>query len=661
MARKRSTRRRPASRRSSKPASPASSAAATESAGKQNVDEALLKSASTGGEAPATEPVQDAGAAEEANEAAADVVTLPSAITVRDLAVVLDTSPINLIRELMKNGVMANINQEIDFDTAAIVASDLGVEVQEESAPEAEEEEAEASLRKRREYSEEELARLTPRPPVVTIMGHVDHGKTSLLDVIRQTDVVASEAGGITQHIGAYQVQKQTKKITFLDTPGHEAFTAMRARGAMATDIAVLVVAADDGVKPQTLEAINHARAADVPIVVALSKMDKATANPDAVKKQLADVDLIVEDYGGEVICVPVSAKQKTGLDNLLEMILLVAEMADFKALSDVPAEGVVLEGRMDKTRGALATLLVQEGMLRVGDNLVIGDLFGRVRAMFDDKGERIDEAGPSTPVAVLGLSDVPGAGDTFRIAEDERTAKGLASDEASRREEVATQDSRRPVSLDDFFAQAQKGRAKALNIILKADVQGSMEPIVNSVEKLGDENLQVNLLHAGTGNISESDVMLAVASEAIVIGFHVEVDAAASRMADTEGVDVRKYDIIYNVVDDIDKALKGLLEPTYEDVIIGHAQVKAIFRIGRKRQIAGSQVSDGIAARNARARVLRGEEILFDGQVASLRRFKDDVREVTAGMECGISLDGYDDYAEGDVIEFYRKQESRA
>ena len=658
---KRSTRKRSTSPKGAKPDAPARSAATPESAEKQSVDDETPKTASTVSQAPTTAPAQDEGPADEAHETAADVVTLPSAITVRDLAAVLDTSPIDLIRELMKSGIMANINQEIDFDTAAIVASDLGVEVQEEHLPEAEEEGVEAPLRKRREYSEEELARLKPRPPVVTIMGHVDHGKTSLLDVIRQTDVVASEAGGITQHIGAYQVQKQGKKITFLDTPGHEAFTAMRARGAMATDIAVLVVAADDGVKPQTLEAISHARAADVPIVVALNKMDKANANPDAVKKQLADVDLIIEDFGGEVICVPVSAKQKTGLDNLLEMILLVAEMADFKALTDVPAEGVVIEGRMDKTRGALATLLVQEGTLRVGDNLVIGDLFGRVRAMFDDKGERIDQAGPSTPAAVLGLSDVPGAGDTFRIAEDERTAKGLASEEASRREEVASQDKRKAVSLDDFFAQAQEGRAKALNIILKADVQGSIEPIVNSVDKLGDENLQVNLLHAGTGNISESDVMLAVASEAIVIGFNVQVDAAASRMADSEGVDVRKYDIIYNLVDDIDKALKGLLEPTYEDVIIGHAQVKAIFRIGRKRQIAGSQVSDGIAARKARARVLRREELLFDGQVASLRRFKDDVREVTVGMECGIGLDGFDDYAEDDVIEFYRKEESRA
>ncbi len=591
-------------------------------------------------------------------EAASNVVIVPSTITVRDLAALLDVSPINLIRELMKNGVMANINQEVDFDTAAIVAADLGFEAQEERPAEPEEEAPETAVRKRREYSSEELAQVVRRPPVVTIMGHVDHGKTSLLDVIRQTDVVASEAGGITQHIGAYQVQKQDKKITFLDTPGHEAFTAMRARGAMATDIAVLVVAADDGVQPQTLEAINHARAAQVPIVVALNKIDKANANPEAVKKQLADVDLIVEDYGGEVICVPVSAKQKIGLENLLEMILLVADMADLKALPDGPAEGVILEGRLDKSRGTLATVLVQDGELHVGDSLVIGDIAAKVRAMFDDKGERIDLAGPSTPVMILGLSEVPRAGDTFKVVEDERMAKELAEVEAARRREAAERQKGKALSLDDFFAQAQEGGVKELNIILKADVQGSIEPIVNSVEKLGDETLRVQFLHAGTGNISESDVMLAVASGAIVIGFSVQADAAGTRMAETEGVDIRLYDIIYNLVDDIDKALKGLLEPTYRDVVIGHAQVRAIFRIGRKKQVAGCQVIDGIAARNAMARLLREDQVLFDGSVASLRRFKDDVREVTTGMECGIGLDGFNDFAEGDVIEFYRKEQ---
>jgi translation initiation factor IF-2 len=364
-----------------------------------------------------------------------------------------------------------------------------------------------------------------------------------------------------------------------------------------------------------------------------------------------------VEDYGGDVICVPVSAKQRIGLDNLLEMILLVAEMADFKALADAPAEGVVIEGRLDRARGSLATVLVQEGTLRVGDNVVIGDIAGKVRAMFDDKGTRVEHAEPSTPAVILGLSDVPSAGDTFQVVEDERTARSLAAAEGTRREEAVAKEQRKAVSLDEFFAQAQEGGIKQLNIILKADVQGSIEPITNSVEKLGDETLQVRFLHSGTGNISESDVMLAVASDAIVIGFNVQADAAATRMADGEGVDIRLYDIIYHLVDDIDKALKGLLEPTYKDVVVGHAEVRAIFRIGRKKQVAGCQVTDGIAARNALVRVHRDSQILFDGPMASLKRFKDDVREVTAGMECGVGLAGFDDYEEGDILEFYRKE----
>jgi translation initiation factor IF-2 len=603
-------------------------------------------------------PVETVVADEAAEPALGTAVTIPAAITVRDLAELLDISPINLIRELMKNGVMANINQEVDFDTAAIVAADLGIEVQEEHLPEPEGEEPEAPLRERREYTADEQTRLVKRPPVVTIMGHVDHGKTSLLDVIRQANVVASEAGGITQHIGAYQIQKEGKRVTFLDTPGHEAFTAMRARGAMATDIAVLVVAADDGVQPQTIEAINHARAAGVPIIVALNKIDKANANPEAVKKQLSEVDLVVEDYGGDVICVPVSAKQKVGLESLLEMILLVAEMADLQALPDSFAEGVVIEGRLDRSRGSLATLLVQEGALHIGDSLVAGAIAGRVRAMFDDTGERIKSAGPSTPAMVLGLSEVPSAGDKFRVAEDEQTARALAEEEAARRQEAVAEQQHRAVSLDDFFAQAQLGGVKELNLILKADVQGSIEPIVNSVEKLGDQSLQVRFLHSGTGNIGESDVMLAVASGAIVIGFNVQADGAATRMADDEGVDIRLYDIIYNLVDDIDKALKGLLEPVYEDVVIGHAEVRAIFRLGRKKRVAGCSVSDGIAARNALVRVIRDDRAIFEGEVSSLRRFQDDVREVSTGMECGVGLDGFDDFEEGDIIEFYRKEQ---
>ncbi len=610
--------------------------------------------------APADTVVPDAMAVAEAKEAApaANAITVPSLITVRDLSKLLGTSPISVIRELMKNGVMANINQVIDFDTAAVVTTDMGFEVEEERPPEPVEEAPVVPLRRRREYTAEELSKLAPRPPVVTIMGHVDHGKTSLLDVIRQTDVVAGEAGGITQHIGAYQVETQGKKITFLDTPGHEAFTAMRARGAMATDIAVLVIAADDGVQPQTLEAIDHARAAQVPIVIALNKIDKSNASPDLVKKQLSEVGLLVEDYGGDVICVPVSAKQKIGLESLLEMILLVAEMADLKANPEARASGTVIEGQLDKTKGPMATLLVQEGTLRVGNHLIVGDLAGKVRAMFNDKGQRIKTAPPATAVAVLGLSNVPTAGDTFEVVKDERTARALAAAEVTRRQETATEQKQKVLSLDDFFAQAQAGQVKELNIILKADAQGSIEPIVNSVEKLGDESLKVKFLHTATGNINESDVMLAVASNAIVIGFSVLADAAASRTAEAERVDVRFYNIIYKLIDDIDRALKGLLEPTYEDVTIGHAEVKAIFGIPHKKKVAGCLVTDGIAARNAMVRVRRDEQVVFEGQVASLRRFKDDVREVSTGMECGVGLEGSDDVAVGDVLEFYRKEQ---
>lgn len=587
-----------------------------------------------------------------------NVVVLPSRLLVRDLAGSLGSSPISIIRELMKNGVMANINQEIDFDTAAIVAADLGFEAQEEQAPEPVEEEAPEPVRRRREYTDEELADLQVRPPVVTIMGHVDHGKTSLLDAIRQTDVAAGEVGGITQHIGAYQVEKQGKKITFLDTPGHEAFTSMRARGAMATDIAVLVIAADDGVQPQTIEAKNHARAAQVAIIVALNKVDKPNANLDAVKSQIADAGLLIEEYGGDIPLVPVSAKQQTGIDNLLEVILLVAEMSNLRANPKAPASGVVIEGRMDKTRGALATLLVQEGTLRLNDFMVVGTSSGKVRAMFDDKGQRIEEAPPSTPVVVLGLSEVPRAGEPFNIVTDEHTARQMASEEATRRAEAAEPSQRKTLSLEEFFSQAQDGRVKELNIILKADVQGSIEPIVNSVTKLGDDKLRTTFLATGTGNINESDVMLAVASGAIVLGFSVQVDAAATRLAEDEGVDIRVYNIIYRVIEDIDKALKGMLEPSYKDVTIGHAEVREIFKIPQKKQVAGCYVTEGVAARNAQIRVLRAGQKVFEGGVASLRRFKDDVREVSTNMECGIGADGFNDFALGDVIEFFRKEQ---
>ncbi len=584
-------------------------------------------------------------------------LVLPDTLTIRDLAALMRRTPIDIIKELMKNGLMANINQQIDYDTAAIVAEDLGYTVEHEKIPEPEVPEVATPEPRRAGYTEEEYGMLPLRPPVVTVLGHVDHGKTSLLDAIRQTNVVAGEVGGITQHIGAYQVEKQGKLITFLDTPGHEAFTAMRARGAKVTDLAILVVAADDGVMPQTLEAIDHAKAANVPIIIALNKIDKDNANPDLVKQQLAEAGLVVEDYGGNVICVPVSAKQKIGIENLLEMILLVAEMADLRANPERPAKGTVIEGRLDKARGPMATLLVQDGTLRTGDHLVIGGIAGRVRAMFDDKGNRIDAAPPATPAAVLGLPDVPEAGSPFVVAEDERTARSMASDYALEHKTSAEQAPARPMTLEAFYAAAAEGKAKELNIILKADVQGSIEPIESSLTRLGDENLKVRLLLKGTGNITESDVSLAIASQAIVIGFSVQVDPAAARFAEANGVDVRVYDIIYRLTEDVDKALKGLLEPVYEDVTIGHAEVRATFRIPKIGAVAGAMVTDGIAARNARVRVVRGGKPIFDGRVASLKRFTEDVREVATGHECGVGVEGFDAFETGDVLEFYRKE----
>lgn len=610
-----------------------------------------------GTQQPAAAGAPPAQAAAPAAEPASNVLVLPEQITIRELATLMRHSPIDVIKELMKAGVMANINQQIDYETAAIVADEMGFEVEQERVPEPVAPEVVAEERRRGEYTAEAYARLPIRPPVVTVLGHVDHGKTSLLDAIRQAEVAAGEAGGITQHIGAYQIEKQGKLITFLDTPGHEAFTAMRARGAKVTDLAVLVVAADDGVMPQTLEAIDHARAAHVPIIVALNKMDKESANPDLVKQQLADADLVVEDYGGNVILVPVSARQKTGIETLLDMILLVAEMTDLRADPERPGRGAVIEGRLDKARGPIATLLVHDGVLRAGDSLVIGGIAGRVRAMFDYRGQRIEEALPATPVAVLGLPEVPEAGSTFEVVTDDRTARDLASDYAEAHRTSAEQVPTRPMTLEEIYARAAQGEIKELNLILKADVQGSIEPIENSVVRLGDEHLKVRLLLKGTGNISESDVSLAIASEAIVIGFNVQVDPAAARLAEANGVDVRVYDIIYRLTEDIEKALKGLLEPVYKDVTIGHAEVRATFRIPRVGTVAGAIVTDGLAARNARARVLRNNQVVHDGRVASLKRYTEDVREVTIGHECGIGVEGFDAFEAGDVIEFYRKE----
>ena len=586
------------------------------------------------------------------------IVQVPPVVTVRDLAALIGTSPIDVIKELMNNGIMANINQQIDFDTAAIVGTEMGFEIVPEMAEEAEAPVEEELVPMREQLiAGEDPSKLKPRPPVVTVLGHVDHGKTTLLDAIRETHVVDDEAGGITQHIGAYQVDVAGRKITFLDTPGHEAFTAMRARGAQVTDLVILVVAADDGVMPQTREAIDHARAAKVPIMIALNKIDKANANPDRVKQELADHDLLVEDWGGDVICIPLSAKQREGIDDLLENILLVTEVADLRANPDRAAQGTVIEGKVDERRGVLATLLVQNGALQVGDIVVIGEDYGKVRAMFNERGDRVKHAGPAAPVAILGLSEVPTAGDFFEVVESERAARDIVSQRAGVRRE-AGQEQRRVITLEDIFAQMQSGEVKELNLVLKADVQGSIDPVVKSLEELGDEDLKVRILRRGTGNISESDVMLAVASSAIIVGFQVEVDSAAQRLAEAEGVSVRIYDVIYRLIDDIDKALKGLLEPTYEDVVIGHAEVRAIFRIPRKGHIAGSYVLDGQVRRNALARVHRNGDAIYDGKISSLKRFTEDVRQVEAGFECGIGLEGFEDFQEGDVIEIYTKEQ---
>lgn len=585
------------------------------------------------------------------------VIELPSSLTVRDLGHALGVSPIDVIKKLIGFGIMANINELLDYETAAIVAAEMGFETREQK-PEEEEASPEAAptqLPSWRDVQSERPEDLRPRPPVVTVMGHVDHGKTSLLDAIRNTNVVEGEAGGITQHIGAYQVELEGKKITFLDTPGHEAFTAMRARGAQATDIVVLVVAADDGVQPQTKEAIAHARAAQVPIIVALNKIDKPEANPEVVKRQLADLGLLVEEWGGNVICVPVSAKKRLNIEELLENILLVADVAELKANPFRSATGVVVESRLDKTRGPVATLLVQRGTLRVGDNLVIGEIAGRVRAMFDDKGRSVSEATPSMPVMILGLSDVPRAGDLFEVVDDERTARAIAAERAQQRQQAAARPAR--VTLEEVFARMQEGKAKELNIILKADVQGSLEPIESSLQKLGTEDLKVKILHSAIGNIGESDVMLASASQAIIIGFNVSVDAAARALADQEGVDIRLYNVIYQLVEDVEKALSGMLEPTYQEVVTGHAEVRAVFSISKRGKVAGCYMTDGQVTRASSARVIRGGQVLFDGRIASLKRFTEDVKEVNAGFEFGIGLEKYDDFQVGDVLEFYKQE----
>lgn len=579
-------------------------------------------------------------------------IEIGATIAIRDLAARMEMSAPEVVSRLIRMGVMANVNQEIEGETAQILATDLGFEAELTS----EREEREVAIAEIEDAPES----LKPRPPVVTIMGHVDHGKTSLLDAIREANVTATEAGGITQHIGAYQVELGGRKITFLDTPGHEAFTAMRARGAQATDVAVLVVAADDGVMPQTVEAINHARDANVPIVVAVNKIDKPHAQPERVQRQLSEMGLVPEEWGGDTVMVPVSALQKRGIEELLEMILLVADMRDLKANPDRPAMGTVIEAKVDRGRGPVATVLIQKGTLRVGDFFLVGEVYGRVRAMANYRGEPCDQATPSMPVEVLGLSYVPEAGDVFQVVTDEREAKQVAEKRAERKRVSEIGETSKKVSLEDLFEQIKEGQTKELRVIIKADVQGSAEALKQAIEQLSTDEVRVNVIHSGVGAVSESDVMLASASNAVVIGFNVRPDAAGTASAEVEQVDVRLYRVIYEALDDVKKAMEGLLEPEYREVVSGHAEVRATFKIPKAGTVAGCYVTDGKIARSTRVRLLRDGVVLHDGKISSLKRFKDDAREVAAGFECGIGIEGWNDVRAGDIIEGYGKEAIR-
>ena len=579
-------------------------------------------------------------------------VAIPPALTVKELADLLAVTPVEVIKRLMTNGVMASMNQSIDYDTAAIVAVELGFDPEEQAAAEV------TSLPEAVDEEEEpdDPASLVTRPPVVTILGHVDHGKTSLLDAIRTTKVAAGEAGGITQHIGAYQVELDGKLITFIDTPGHAAFTAMRARGAQVTDIAVLVVAADDGVMPQTIEAINHAKAAGVPIIVAINKSDLPGANPDRVKQQLTEYSLVVEDFGGDVVAVPVSALKGTGIDDLLESINLVAEISELKANPNRPGIAVVVEAELDPSRGPIATVLVKNGTLRQGDALVAGETSGKVKAMFNDRGERIKEAGPASAVVIMGLENVPEAGERIRVVSDEREARLIV--EARRRgREAEEQTDHAHVNLDTLFNEISAGKLKELILILKADVRGSAEAVKGALERLGTSEVKVKVIHAATGPVSDSDVMLAEASNGIIIAFNIKTDPSARKRADATGVEIRPYTIIYQAIEDIEKALAGMYEPTFEQVIDGHAEVRQVFKSSRLGGIAGSFVLDGTLKRGSTVRILRKGTEVGKGRCEGLKRFADDAREVAAGYECGIVIGGFDKFVEGDVVEFFHEE----
>ncbi len=576
-------------------------------------------------------------------------IDIKGALNAASLAKSLDIPVPEILKKLMDLGFMLSQNAEIDPEVAALICDEFDAKLKLKDQDQTEEANEELEELEIDGYDAPEV----PRAPVVTIMGHVDHGKTTLLDRIRHANVAASEAGGITQHIGAYQVDVKGKKIVFLDTPGHEAFTSMRARGAQVTDIAILVVAANDGVMPQTIEALNHAKAAKVPIIVAVNKIDASGANPDHVKQQLAEHGLLPEDWGGDTIFVPVSALRGEGITELLDMIVLVSEMLELKAPVECPAKGTIIEAKLDKGRGPVATVLVEKGTLKVGDCVVAGSVSGRIRAMVNDKGQNIKIAGPSTPVEVLGITDVPQAGDPFQVTEDDRTAREIAAKRIDKEREK--QQNIAKISLDDLFAQIKSSEIKELKLLIKADVQGSAEAVKQSLEKLSNQEVKVVAIHTGVGAISESDIMLASASNAIIIGFNVRPDSIAKKAAEREYVDIRLYRIIYDAVDDIEKALKGMLEPKYKEEILGHAEVRTVFKVPKAGNIGGCYVTDGKILRIAKARILRDNIVIYEGELGSLKRFKDDVREVASGFECGIGFEKFNDIKEGDVIEAYQ------
>ncbi|AEM78771.1 translation initiation factor IF-2 [Thermoanaerobacter wiegelii] len=586
---------------------------------------------------------------EEKEEDEIKIITIPEFLTVKELAEKMKVNPTEIIKKLIAKGIMVTVNQQIDFENAAKIAEEYGFLVDKE--------EVKDELEMLLEETPDDEKDLQPRPPIVTVMGHVDHGKTSLLDAIRNTNVTMKEMGGITQHIGASVVEINDKKIVFLDTPGHEAFTAMRARGASITDIVVLVVAADDGVMPQTVEAINHVKAANVPMIVAINKIDLPTANPDRVKTELSELGLVPEEWGGNTICVPVSAKKNIGIDNLLEMILLVAEMEDLKANPNKPARGTIIEAKLEKGKGPVATVIVQNGTLQIGDAILAGTVYGKVRAMFDDKGRRIKKAGPSMPVEVLGFSEVPEAGDKLIVVEDEKKARELAERRKELQKEMELK-RKQKVSLEDLFSQIQEGSVKELNIIIKADVQGSVEALKKSIEDLSNEEVRIKVIHGAVGAITETDVMLASASNAIIIGFNVRPETNAKNLAEKEKVDIKLYRIIYEAIEDIKAAMKGLLEPKYKEVELGRAEVRAVFRVPGVGNVAGCYVLSGKILRNSDIRVVRDGIVVYEGKIASLKRFKDDVREVQQGFECGIGIDRFNDIKEGDIIEAYQMEE---